>query len=377
MIRVVLVEDSPTTREYLTSILDGDPELRLVGTARDGSEGVQQVLSLRPDVVRMDGYEATRQIMERAATPIVLISASFNAAEVAMTFQALEAGALTVVEKPAGPGDPLADESAQKRLQTLRLMAEVRVVHRWPRRNGSTGGATGPALTSGNDPTAVDGRSEQAHAILLPSRRTRLIAIGASPGGPNALSRILGALPSAFDIPIIVAQHITPGFVDGLADWLGQCTPMRVKIAESGEPLRGGTVYLAPADCHVGAGPGRIRLSNGPSDDGFYPSATELFRSAALAYGPSAVGVLLTGMGRDGAVGLLAMRRVGALTITQDRESCVVYGMPAEAVRLGAAQYVLSPEDISVLLGRVARQRPGYDAPVPPSDALERPGSRP
>jgi len=344
VIRVLLAEDSAVTREYLAYLLDEDPGLEVVGTARDGIEAVEQAQRLKPDVIlmdvhmpRMNGYEATRQIMERTPAPIVMVSASVDQGEVAMTFAALEAGALTVLEKPLGPGHPRQADTVRKLLETVRLMAEVKVVRRWPRRERPLP----PRL-----PPESAGRS------------IRLVAIGASTGGPPVVAEILKALPRDLGAPVLLVQHIAPGFTAGLADWLGQVTPLSVKLAEPDELARLGTVYVAGDGTQMGiASHGRILLTHEAGPDGFCPSVSHLFESVADAYGRSAMGVLLTGMGRDGAAGLRRLREAGGLTIAQDEETSVVFGMPNEAIRLGAAEQVLRPEQIAQAIRSLARSR--------------------
>ena len=341
MTRVLIVEDSAVTREFLTSLLSRDRALQVVGVARNGLEGVEQAERLRPDVIlmdvympRMNGYEATRQIMERVPSPIVMVSANFNRDEVAMTFEALKAGALAVVEKPGGPDYPKHAETTRLLIQTVKLMAEVKVVRRWPKRRAPV------------PPTPLPSKSDQ---------RIRLIAIGASTGGPGVLAEILAGLPTA--PPIVVVQHIAPGFTTGLAEWLNRGTRLEVKLAKAGESVRPGTVYLAPEGTQMGiTKEGRISLAKEPAEDGFCPSATYLFQSVAESYGPSAIGILLTGMGRDGASGLRRLRDAAAVTMVQDEDTSVVFGMPAEAIRLGAAEYVLSPEQISGMLRSLMTQ---------------------
>ncbi len=337
MIRVLVADDSATVREYVAYLLGEDPALEVVGTARDGLEAVAEAERLKPDVIvmdvhmpRMNGYEATRQIMERVPTPIVMVSASSSREEVAMTFEALKAGALTVVHKPTGPDHPKQAESARRLVETVKLMAEVKVVRRWPRRERQVPPSP-PSLKS--------------------DRKIRLIAIGASTGGPQVLAEILRELPRQVGAPILVVQHIAPGFTAGLVEWLGQGTRLAVKLAEPGESVRPGTAYFAPEGSQMGVTKGgRIRLTKEPAEDGFCPSATYLFQSVAEAYGRSAIGILLTGMGRDGAEGLKKLREAGGVTIAQDKESSVIFGMPAEAVRLGAAEYVLSPTQVSEMI---------------------------
>jgi len=345
MIRVLVADDSATVREYLVYLLSEDPLLEVVGTARDGLEAVEQAERLKPNVIVMDahmpgmnGYEATRQIMERVPTPIVMASASLSRDEVRMTFEALKVGALTVVDKPGGPDHPDHAETARTLVQTVKLMAEVKVVRRWPRSRDQEAGL------GGQRETAVP---RSLTPVPQPHRKIRLIAIGASTGGPQVIAEILRDLPDDLGVPILVVQHIAPGFTTGLADWLAQGTRLAVKMAEAGEATRSGTVYLAPNGFQMGiATEGRIRLTKEPAEDGFFPSASYLFQSVAEAYGRSAIGILLTGMGRDGAKGLLRLREAGGVTIAQDEETSVIFGMPQEAIRQGAVEHVLSPEQI-------------------------------
>jgi two-component system chemotaxis response regulator CheB len=332
LIRVLLAEDSAVTREYLAAVLDEDPEIKVVGTARDGVEAVEQAESLRPDVILMDvhmprmgGLEATRQIMSRVPAPIVLATAGFSRDETALGFEAIKAGALTVLDKPQGPDN----RAARELTLTVKLMAEVKVVRRWPRRERT-----------------------ETHPLVgaISGRKMRAIGIGASTGGPAALAEALGGLGDVLAVPVLVVQHITPGFTAGLAEWLGIQTRLPVKLAEDGEPARDGVVYLAPDGLEMGMrADGRIRVT-ADAGEGLHPSADHLFSSLAEARGASVLGILLTGMGRDGAEGLGRLRAAGAVTVVQDEATSVVFGMPGEALRRGAAEHVLSPREIARLI---------------------------
>lgn len=350
-IRVLVVEDSAVTREYLAYTLEQDPALSVVGSARNGREALDQVERLAPDVVLMDihmpevdGYEGTRLIMEHCPTPIVMASASLRNDETAMTFEALRAGALAVVDKPTGPGHPAQEETARRLVETVRLMSEVKVIRRRPP----------PA------PEAVAGgaRAEGPPTPLPPGRdrQIRLVAIGASTGGPPVLGDLVGALPRDLAVPVLIVQHIAPGFMAGLADWLGRLVHLAVKLGEHGEAARPGTVYLAPDGAQMAIGrDGRLTLEPGLPANGFCPSVNHLFESVALSYGSAALGILLTGMGRDGAMGLRQIREAGGITVAQDEESSVVFGMPGAAVALGAAAYVLPPARIAGLIRSLLR----------------------
>jgi two-component system chemotaxis response regulator CheB len=350
IIRVLVVEDSATARELLVHILNSDPAIQVVGVAGSGEEGVAAAQHLLPDVITMDvhlpsmdGFLATRKIMETCPTRIIMVTASSVPNKVAETFQVLEAGALTILARPLGIRDPDYLASAKVLVDTVKLMSEVKVVKRW---------------AQAGKPTA---RSPyHVPAIALPdSTKTnteiKLVVIGASTGGPIALQTILSNLPENFPIPILIVQHISNGFSAGFAEWLGSTSKNPVCIATHGEIMRPGVVYLAPDDRHVKTVKNNhIELSEDASEYSMRPSISYLFRSVVKEYGAHAVGILLTGMGRDGAIELLQMRQAGSITIAQNEESSVIFGMPGEAVKLNAAIHILSPIDIAILLKQLA-----------------------
>ena len=349
MIRVLVAEDSRAERALLVSILESDPAVRVVGEAADGAQAVEMTLRLRPDLVtmdvhmpRLDGLEATREIMVRAPTPIVVVSSSVRPDDIALSLRAVEAGALAAVAKPEGPASPRFEEDRAQLVAMVRAMADVKVVRR---RSGGRDAAVPPAPAS-----------------PAPRAPVRLVAVAASTGGPVALQTILGALPDTFPVPVLVVQHLSRGFVGVLARWLGSATGLRVKVAEAGERLLPGTVYLAPDDQHLGVAPdGAVELAATPPQDGFRPSASHLFRSAAAAYGDSLLAVILTGMGSDGVRGLRAARAAGALVLAQDEASSVIYGMPREAVRAGVVGAVLPLESIGPRLAALVAASLGDD----------------
>jgi two-component system chemotaxis response regulator CheB len=338
MIRVLVAEDSPTARALLVGILSSDPEIEVVGEAQDGTQAVEMTQALRPDVVtmdirmpRLDGFEATKEIMITAPTRIIIVTASTIAHEVETSLYALRAGALTVLPKPHGPQAPDFEETARQLLATVKSMAQVKVVRHWR-----------PAA-----PLPGAGREEKP-ARPRSTPRGRVVALATSTGGPAALYQLLGDLPTEFPPPILVVQHIAPGFIAGLADWLNKACGLRVKVAEDGETLAARTVYFAPDNRHLGVTDlGRVALSQAPPVGGFRPSASFLFESVARAYGPAAVGVILTGMGDDGVDGLRALQRAGGRALAQDEKTSVVFGMPGAAVGAGAVEEVLPLQDIS------------------------------
>jgi len=335
LIRVLVVEDSRAQRELLVGLVNSSGSFEVVGTAGDGKEAVAATLRLRPNVIAMDihlpildGYEATRQIMQRCPTPIVLISSQDDAAR--RSIEALAAGALAVVSKPRGRSSaaaaPLPDDSHTTFLTTLRLMADVRVVTRYPSRPLATAYRT---LAAGQPEMRADPRRLQA--------APRVLVIAASTGGPAAVQTVLCGLGAGFPLPILVVQHIARGFVQAFAEWLNHTVPLSVRIATQGERLLPRHVYLAPEDSHlVLHEPGFARLRPAAAEDRFCPSADLLFESVARVYGAGAIGLVLTGMGDDGTRGLLALRAAGAPTLAQDAASCVVYGMPRAAVEASA-----------------------------------------
>lgn len=343
MIRVLVAEDSPTARALLVEILRSDPEVQVVGEAADGVMAVEMTRKLHPGVVTMDirmpkldGFEATRQIMVEVPTPIVIVSGSLDVRHVDVAMHALAAGALAVLPTPRGPEAPDFDEQARRFLDTVKAMSGVKVVRRWPERQRPA--PMPPAL-----PTAAS------------SARPRVVAVAASTGGPAALATILSDLPGDFPLPVLVVQHIAPGFVDGFATWLNTTSPLRVKVAEQGEPLCARTVYVAPDQGHLGATDRfTVTISHAPPIDGFRPSATFLFESVARAFGGSSVAVILTGMGRDGATGLRAVREAGGQILAQDEESSVVFGMPGAAISEGLANATLPLGTIGSRLRQLA-----------------------
>ncbi len=347
MIRVLVVEDSPVLAQVLVGIITADPDLCVAAIAHDGEEALAAVRQHRPDAItmdvhmpKMDGLEATRRIMQAQPTPIIIVSSSFDPREVAATFRAIEAGAVAVLARPDGPGHPEYAEKARHLTGMVKLMSEVKLVRRWPI------GQPGSPLLS-----PVRERALARHAI-------NVVAIGASTGGPAALHDILRRLPSDFAVPVLIVQHMAPGFISGFAEWLQETSHFPVEVARAGLLARPGRAYVAPDDHHMDiAAEGRLGLSDAGPENGSRPSISYLFRSVARAYGASAAGILLTGMGKDGSDGLKLLKDSGALTIAQDEASCVVYGMPAEALRLNAATAVLAPEQIAAALISVGRRR--------------------
>ncbi|HVY05123.1 MAG TPA: chemotaxis-specific protein-glutamate methyltransferase CheB [Burkholderiales bacterium] len=331
-IRVLVVEDSITVRERLCAVLSAAADIEVVGEAMDGAQAIEQCTALRPDVMTLDmvmpvmsGLAATEYIMAHCPTPILIVSASTNRGELYKTYDALAAGALDAMEKPLG--DEADDDWELRLVSAVRLLSKIKVItHPRPRMRTET-----PA-----------------------PRRYRVVAIGASTGGPGAVVEVLRAIPAGFTLPILLVMHVSEPFAAALAEWLNDQSPHVVRVAREGAVLSMSGVTLAPAGRHLVVEHGKLRFSDAPERHSCRPSIDVLFESVALEYRSAAAACLLTGMGRDGAAGLLQIRRAGGLTIAQDEASCVVYGMPREAVLLDAAERVLPLAQIGTVVAGLA-----------------------
>jgi two-component system, chemotaxis family, protein-glutamate methylesterase/glutaminase len=349
-LKVLVADDSQTTRALLVHLLNSAPGIQVIGTASDGQAALEFLATdgNRPDVAlmdihmpRLDGFEATRRIMETRPLPIVICTATSDPQELAIAFRAMEAGAVACIKKPVAFG-PDFEQLASNLVQTVRLMSEINVVRRWPR-----------LRTRPLTPSAVVPTNRGAAAGIA------LIGIGASTGGPPVLQAILSGLPKDFPVPLLIVQHIARGFLPSMVEWLNQTTGLRVHVAAHGTYPLPGHAYIAPDDFHLGAaGATQIVLARGEPENGLRPAVSHLFRSLAETCGDAAVGVLLTGMGTDGAAELKQMKERGAYTIAQDRESSIVHGMPGEAIELGAVSQVLPADRIAAaLIARVGQSR--------------------
>ena len=342
MLRVLIVDDSPTAHELIRGILNSDPEIEVVGWAKNGAEGVRLTQELRPDVLTMDihmpvldGFGATQKIMSTCPTPIVIVSATTLVHDVQWAMKALQAGALTLLMKPAGPHAPEFKVAAADLIETVKAMAEVKVVRRREPQSSS-------------DAIAI-------HRAPLRARGVGAVAIAASTGGPPAILRVLSCLPVDFPTPILIVQHISAGFAQGFVSWLDAALPLRVKMAEQYERMQAGVVYIAPENQHLGVkGGGEVLLSDEEPMGGFRPSANYLFQSVGRQYRSNCIGVILTGMGNDGVDGLTVLKSSGGYVIAQDRDTSVVFGMPGEASRAGIVDKLLPLDQIGEDIARVA-----------------------
>lgn len=340
MIRVLIVDDSTVIRQSTRFILQSDPEIQVVGEASNGADAIAQVERLCPDVVTMDltmpkmgGLDAIREIMAAHPVPIVVVTTLDLERELGIAAQATRLGAVSILNRPAGLATQGCQQFAHKLIEQVKLMSAVRVIRQ----------VRGSAHSSPLPPVAPS-RVELA-------QKTEIIAIGSSTGGPAALHKILSALPENLPVPVVIVQHISFGFVEGLASWLNDASRLQVKVGHAGAKIAPGHAFIAPDDRHMLIDQfGHITLSPAAPVSGHRPSVTPLFESVARAFGRAAIGVILTGMGSDGATGMKTLHDAGALTLAQDEASCVVFGMPKEAITLGAVRRVEPLANIARIL---------------------------
>jgi two-component system chemotaxis response regulator CheB len=352
MIRVLLVDDSPSVRAVLRRFFRKTRDIEVVGEAADGQDAVQAVIDLQPHVVVMDlqmpvldGYEATERIMAVRPTPIVVLSSRANRNQMQTAFEAMRRGALEVLPKPEDtPSWQLLAESLPEMVRTV---AQARAVPR-PR-------ATRPAPPRPSAATPARPAAAAALGVGVGTGELRWVAIGASTGGPAAIRELLDEVPADAPVGFLIVQHIASGFELGFADWLNKELPFDVRLAQDGEVLRRGSVRLAPGGCHLRLeSAGTLRLdSDTPARRGHRPAVDEMFLSAAEHCPREVAGVLMTGMGSDGVEGLLALRQAGGVTMAQDEASSVVFGMPRVAVERGAADIALPPRELARALARL------------------------
>ena len=350
-IRVLVVEDSLTVRKYLVDVLNRDPDLEVIAEAENGRRAIELCESLRPDVVSLDmmlpvmtGLAVTEYVMAYCPTPILVVSASTNRGELFKTYEALSAGAVDVLEKPGGKQSGCPWEQAY--VQTVKMVSRIKVITH-PRAR------LAPGRLERRQPALPSGTTRRAY---------RCVAMGASTGGPGAVVRLLRGLPADFPLPILLVIHIGAPFGGALTEWLNLVSPIPVVTAQDGQllpPVGEPQVILAPSDRHLLIRGNRLWTTADPERHYCRPSVDVLFESLAAALGDAVIACLLTGMGRDGAAGLLAIRRAGGMTFAQDKHSCVVFGMPREAIALDAARHVLPLDDIPPsLLALLPSRRP-------------------
>jgi two-component system, chemotaxis family, protein-glutamate methylesterase/glutaminase len=339
-IRVVIADDSLVAREMLSQILASDPGIEVVGLASNGLEAVELVERLRPNLVTMDihmpkmnGLEATERIMAFHPTPILVVSSSVYGEGMGQAFDALKLGALEVIKKPEPRDWADLERIGREVLRKVKILANVRVI------------------------THIRGRRERlgvpAQEMPIDVTSRGIVAIGSSTGGPSALLSVFEGLPRDLRVPVLVAQHIADGFVPGLVSWLNGSSRIKVVVAEEGVVPEAGTAYIAPTGTNMVLEGKRLQLVEPTAGQLYIPSADTLFESVARSYGKRSIGVILTGMGADGAAGLKRMHDRGAATIAQDEESCTVFGMPKAAIELAAVDRVLPLIDIGTAIAEL------------------------
>lgn len=343
-IRVVVADDSLVCREMIKQILESDPQIAVVGMAEDGREAVELARALRPSIVTMDvhmpninGLKATEQIMAYNPTPILIVSASVDETGTGSAFDALKAGALDVLKKPEPQIWSDLAVVGQDLIKKVKMLSKVKVV------------------------THLKGRKERLEVVSAPrprrKARYRILAIGSSTGGPLALLRILSELPADFPVGVVIAQHIAEGFTAGLVQWLDTACQLSVREAVEDVEVRPGEILVSPTGRHITIERGRVLLLEPRATDVYKPSVDMLFASVARGYGREAIGVILTGMGADGAGGMRQLAEAGAVTIAQDELTSTVFGMPKAAIEMQGAKTVLPVDSIAGELTRLLQSQ--------------------
>ena len=347
-IRVLVVDDSLVSRKLHQKMIADDLRFEVVDTARDGREAVKKVSEHKPDVVSMDvnmphlnGIEATREIMNTFPVPIIIVSSLYNENEKQLAMEAAAAGAVYIMPKPHGMGHPGFEKDKKKYLRMLKNMAGVKVVSR-----------------RGHQSSAIQHKQDKSVKESITSVKREIILMGASAGGPQALKSIIATLPAGFPLPILLVQHLDQNFTESFKTWMESFSKLPVIVPEDGEAIQGGRIYLAPGGKNmVLKAKGRITITDHPLDKAAKPSVSALFNSAEPFYKEKAVATLLSGMGRDGAREMRVLKDSGAYTIAQEKHSCLVFGMPGEAVNINAAKAILTPGEIAVEFNKLIEQK--------------------
>ena len=349
-IKVFLVEDSPVALTILQRILSSSSEVEVVGTARDGIDALTQIPLLKPDVVctdllmgKMDGLELTQQLMSQFPKPILAISDVVSVNDTQNIVQLLDAGVVDIFAKPQTGFIQDYERQKEQLINKIKILSGVKVFAKRNQTNFQLKSIKGD-------------RNLEQTTKELPSKNPldyQIIAIGVSTGGPKALQQIFSNLPANFPLPIVCTQHISVGFLASLISWLNLDSKLKVKIAKLGEKPLPGIVYFAPENYHLEIdNRGKFCYSQAEPFNSHRPSATVMMQSLVEFYGNGIIGILLTGMGKDGVLGMQKISSCGGFTIAQDKASSVIFGMPQEAIKIGAIREVLSIEEIAPFLLR-------------------------
>lgn len=351
-IKVLIVDDSMVASELLAYIINSDPDLKVIGCVENGEKALEFIRHNKPDVItmdiimpKMDGFEATRRIMATTPIPIIIVSSIYKKENVEKSFQAMEAGAIEILEKPRGFQDPYYQDLATSLVKTIKIVAGTKLVTR-------------KFVTSG-EKSVHEATPRTNHQDSSWTGKAEVVAIGSSLGGPQALNTIFSGLSSSFPVPILVVQHISSGFTQGFVDWLSESCSLEISLAKNKEIALPGHVYVAPDNVHLEIDKKNVmHLVDAPPEAGLRPAASRLFRSVANVFGSNGIGIILTGMGRDGVEDLLLLKQKGGMTIAQSQESCLMYGMPKEAIAIGAARQVVHLDQIANTLKKLVSKYP-------------------
>lgn len=346
MIKVLIVEDSKTVSQYLQFILDRDPEIEVIGNVANGKEAIEFIEKNKPDIISMDidmplmnGLEATRRIMATHPIPIIVVTASRNACKKNISFEALAAGALNVIHKPVGIGHPKEEEKTKIFLSMLKTYSQVKVITRRYKSNRKTP----------EEKKLIYSRTTNK-PVVEQFLNKKYLAIGVSTGGPQVLTKVLSKITNKFPYPILIVQHISLGFIQNMASWLNNTLQIPISVAKQDEIPLPGHVYFAPDNFQFGIYNNKIKLTKCVMNMKLCPSVEHLFNSLCNTNAHETIAFLLTGMGNDGAKSLTKLKSLGAITIAQDEESSLVFGMPKEAIEMGGIDFILNPEQIADLL---------------------------
>jgi two-component system chemotaxis response regulator CheB len=345
MIKLLIVEDSQTVLVYLKYIFSRDPDIQVVGTARNGKEAIEFVRKHKVDVVSMDidmpvmnGLQATKHIMSENPVPIIIVTSSRNAKRDDTSMEALAAGALSVIQKPFGIGHKMEPLRTARMLRMIKTLSKVKVITR----------KFSDQRPVDKKPIAIS-NADTNRPNIFQLRNKRYVAIGISSGGPQVLAKIFSKISKNFPYPILVVQHITRGFIGTMVSWLNDILDIPVKVAQDQETLLNGCIYFAPDEHQMGIKANKIELTKCTTESKICPSVQYLFENLTQHYASRTIALILTGMGSDGSAAIKKLKDAGALTIAQDIASSLVHGMPGEAIKLGGIQYVLNTDNITEL----------------------------
>jgi len=395
-IKLLIADDSPLVREVLRDVFQ-DTSISVIGEATNGEEAVKLTKELGPDIITMDvmmpvmdGLTAVEEIMAFTPTPILVFTSVPSTKDRDIPFEAIRRGALDVMEKPKDVLQANLPEFQDELINKIRLLSNIKVIsHLKGRRRKPTSNDNISSLTLPGSATKSVAKSTPRQApkptrapqtesdialehIATPEPTTKttstpspqvnsvsddkLLAIGASTGGPRAVMQILTELPHDYPAGIVLVQHIGAGFSTGFAEWLNKESKLTVQEASGGETIKPGLVLVAPGNSHMEIEGSKVVLTQNPPVNSCRPSADILLSSAAQCYGNKVLGLILTGMGKDGAVGMAAIKKAGGQTIAQDEETSIIFGMPKAAIDLGVIDYVLPISDISRRLIKLGKK---------------------